>query len=211
MALSRPLIVATALDVLDDEGLDGLTLRRIADRLGVKAPALYWHFADKKALVDDMATELMRRAVAAYPEPGAAGEWRAVVADAAGHLRDVLRAHRDGARVFSGSLLTDPTVVAAQERPLRILVDAGFAERDAALAWSTMRDLVVGFVIEEQEVYGPGGEIREAYRPELRATVVDADRYPLAYRSGPTAWGGADERFVDAVRYLVDGMAARLR
>ncbi|MDF0528926.1 TetR/AcrR family transcriptional regulator C-terminal domain-containing protein [Tsukamurella sp. 8F] len=209
MALTRPDIVATALSVLDEQGLDGLTLRRIADRLGVKAPALYWHLPDKKALVDEMATELMRRAVAGYPEPGTAG-WRDVVVDSAAHLRAVLRAHRDGARVFSGSRLTDPEVIAELERPLRVLVDVGFAERDAALAWSTLRDLVVGFVIEEQEVYGPDGSVREAYRPELRASVIDPERHPLAHRSGPTAWGGADERFADAVRFLVDGMAARL-
>ncbi len=207
MALSKTLIVATALDVLDDEGIDGLTLRRIADRLDVKAPALYWHFADKKALVDEMATEIMRRVVAERTLPD---DWHDLVRSGARGLRRTLLAHRDGARVFSGSRLTDGAVIAALEGPLRVLVAAGFAERDAALAWSTMRDLVVGFVIEEQEVYGVDGSPAVAYDDAARAAMFDGAAHPFALRSGPTAWGGVDERFEDVVRFLVDGMAARL-
>lgn len=59
--LDRALVARTALDLLSDLGLDGLTLRAIATELGVKAPALYWHFKDKQALLDEMATEMMRR------------------------------------------------------------------------------------------------------------------------------------------------------
>jgi len=207
VALTKPLITETALAVLDDEGLDGLTLRRIADRLGVKAPALYWHFPDKKALVDEMATELTRRSRAALVDTT---DWRQLVGDSARGLRALLRSHRDGARVFSGSRLTDTSVVAELERPLRLLVEAGFTERDAKLAWTTMRDLVVGFVIEEQEVHLPDGTPRPEYDEAARAQRLDSAGYPLAARSGPTSWGSPDERFDDAIRFLVDGMAARL-
>lgn len=200
-------MVAAALEVLDEVGVEGLTLRRIADRLQVKAPALYWHVASKRHLLDEMATELMRRALPVAP---VADEWRAELLDGARRLRTALRAHTDGARVFSGSKFTDVAVLRASERPLRLLVDAGFPLRDAALAMSTLRDLVVGFVIEEQEVFGSDGVPVEGYDPVARATAIGAAEHPLAAQAGPTAWGAPDERFDDAVRFLLDGLAARL-
>jgi TetR/AcrR family transcriptional regulator, tetracycline repressor protein len=48
--------VTAALDALEESGLDGLNMRNLAGRLGVKAPALYWHFASKQDLVDEMAS-----------------------------------------------------------------------------------------------------------------------------------------------------------
>ncbi|NMD56253.1 MULTISPECIES: TetR/AcrR family transcriptional regulator C-terminal domain-containing protein [Tsukamurella] len=207
MGLNRADVVIAALAVLDEVGVESLTLRRIADRLEVKAPALYWHFASKRDLLDEMATELMRRALPKGPVPG---DWRAELLDGARRLRTVLRAHTDGARVFSGSKFTDVAVVRASERPLRVLVDAGFPLRDAALAMSSLRDLVVGFVIEEQEVFGPDGAPLPGYDPEARAAAIGAHEYPLAAQAGPTAWGSPDERFDDAVRFLLDGLAARL-
>ena len=54
--LDRTRVADTALKLLNEVGLDGLTLRAIARELDVKAPALYWHFKDKQALLDEMAT-----------------------------------------------------------------------------------------------------------------------------------------------------------
>lgn len=72
--ISREQAVRTALDLLDDVGLDGLTLRALAARLDVQAPALYWHFTGKQDLLDEMATQLWRDVLAAAglvdPSPG---------------------------------------------------------------------------------------------------------------------------------------------
>ena len=54
MALDRAQVVTAAIELLDEVGLDGLTLRRLAQELGVQAPALYWHFKDKQELLDQM-------------------------------------------------------------------------------------------------------------------------------------------------------------
>ncbi|BDD83171.1 TetR family transcriptional regulator [Tsukamurella pulmonis] len=207
MGLTRADVVTAALAVLDEVGVEGLTLRRIADRLEVKAPALYWHVASKRDLLDEMATELMRRALPVGPP---AVDWRAELLDGARRLRSVLRAHTDGARVFSGTKFTDVEVVRASERPLRLLVDAGFPLRDAALALASLRDLVVGFVIEEQEVFGADGTPTDGYDPTARAEAIGTRTHPLAAQAGPTAWGPPGERFDDAVRLVLDGLAARL-
>ena len=56
----RPEILESALEVLHERGLDGVTMRAVADRAGVTAPALYWHFADKEALIREIGRELSR-------------------------------------------------------------------------------------------------------------------------------------------------------
>ena len=75
--LDRARVADTALKLLNEVGLDGLTLRAIAKELDVKAPALYWHFKDKQALLDEMATEMFRRMIAGAastpPTPGRNG------------------------------------------------------------------------------------------------------------------------------------------
>ncbi len=75
--LDRHRVADTALRLLNEVGLDGLTLRAIAKELDVKAPALYWHFKDKQALLDEMASEMYRRMAAAPnptpPTPGRSG------------------------------------------------------------------------------------------------------------------------------------------
>ena len=63
MALDRQVILQQAFAVLNDSGLEGLTLRRLAGRLNVKAPAIYWHFKDKQDLLDEMATEVLRESM----------------------------------------------------------------------------------------------------------------------------------------------------
>jgi AcrR family transcriptional regulator len=56
----RHRLLASALEVLDEQGLDGVSMRAVADRAGVTAPALYWHFADKEALVREVGREVAR-------------------------------------------------------------------------------------------------------------------------------------------------------
>lgn len=56
----RPQILASALEVLREHGLEGVTMRAVADRAGVTAPALYWHFADKEALIREVGREVSR-------------------------------------------------------------------------------------------------------------------------------------------------------
>src|SRR6185503_20020140 len=77
MAKRAPLdearVIAVALDILDEVGFDVLTVRRIAARLGVANPALYWHFRSKAEIIDRMASHLLAGAVVPPRPPR---EWR---------------------------------------------------------------------------------------------------------------------------------------
>lgn len=59
--ITRERIVTAALELLDDQGMDALTVRTLASRLDVRPSALYWHVRNKQELLDEMATEVMRR------------------------------------------------------------------------------------------------------------------------------------------------------
>ncbi len=93
-SLDRAHLVATAFVLLEDEGLDRLSMRRLAARLGVQAPALYWHVRDKGELLGLMASAIYAAAYAGVGD--VQGDWRAWLRAFWAALRGSLAAHRDG-------------------------------------------------------------------------------------------------------------------
>jgi AcrR family transcriptional regulator len=208
MGLDRERIVRTGLRLLGEVGLEGLTLRRLARELDVQAPTLYWHVKSKQELLDEMATAMLRDLLAEGEAPP--GPWPEFVTGAARGLRRMLLAYRDGARVFSGTHLTDDSLIGAMEQPLRRLTEAGFSLDDAARGWSAVYSYVIGSTIEEQAVHPSPGARDERYDPERRALRIDADRHPLAAAAGPALFGDFDDRFEHGLALLVAGMARAL-
>jgi TetR/AcrR family tetracycline transcriptional repressor len=151
-------VVKTALQILDAEGLEGVTFRAVASKLGIQAPALYWHFENKKDLMDDLAqTILIEGGVDAIRPPSKAGDWKAWLGQTAHTLRKALVAHRDGGRVVAGASFSRAKALAKLGiMSTKVLKDAGFATVEASLATATVVDYVWGSVIEEQEGRGPG-------------------------------------------------------
>ena len=92
--LDRNLVVATAFAQLEEMGLEGITMRRLAARLGVQAPALYWHLGDKAELLGLMARDIY---AAAYAGVGTADDWREWLVRFGNSLMRSFAAHRDGA------------------------------------------------------------------------------------------------------------------
>jgi AcrR family transcriptional regulator len=206
--ISRERIVAAALELLDEKGMDALTVRALAARLDVQAPALYWHVRNKQELLDEMATVVMRRVTGAVSEIPPGAGWRADLAAYARVLRAEYLLHRDGARIFSGTRISDPEVVRAKEPWLARLTSAGFTLAEADDATDLVTAFVVGFVIEEQE--------------RGQSAETDPGRYSL---TGRDAWLGEDAELVKAAGHLrddgdqrferhlgivLDGLAARL-
>lgn len=149
--LDRKRVADTALKLLNEVGLDGLSLRAIAKELDVKAPALYWHFKDKQALLDEMATEMYRRMVAgAALDPG--DSWQERLLKSNRGLRAALLAYRDGAKVFSGSRFTGIDHAREMEENLRLFTAIGFTLAQTVRASSTAYAYTIGFVTEEQGV-----------------------------------------------------------
>jgi len=207
MALDRSTMITAALELLDEAGLDGLTLRRLASKLNVQAPAIYWHFKNKQELLDEMASAVVRAGVQQLPT-SAGVKWDKWAMAYGKGLRQILRLHRDGAKMISGTRLTDNSLYAPMESSLRTLVNAGFSPRLSMAALSTIYSYVVGFVIEEQAVCPRPGERDEFYGSQQRSQRVDGDKFPLALQAGDL-FSNFDQHFETGLKLIVAGVAAQ--
>lgn len=146
--LTRELIVGTALGLLDEVGYEGLTTRRLADELGVKSPALYWHFRSKRDLSDAVAAAMLSPET--WPGPATPGlapeEWLAARAHA---FRRALLARRDGAAIHAGTT-PDPDRLPGLDGQLAALVEHGLSPDDALRTVLAISRYTVGWVLEEQ-------------------------------------------------------------
>nr|UGK56897.1 Tn1721 family tetracycline repressor protein class A [Escherichia coli] len=111
-------------DLLNEVGVDGLTTRKLAERLGVQQPALYWHFRNKRALLDALA-EAMLAENHTHSVPRADDDWRSFLIGNARSFRQALLAYRDGARIHAGTRPGAPQMETADAQ-LRFLCEAGF-------------------------------------------------------------------------------------
>jgi len=208
--LTKTAIVQAALDLLDEAGMDGLTVRALASRLGVQAPALYWHVRGKQALLDEMATLIWRRigdVMAALP---ADVSWRELLTTYAMTVRHGLLGHRDGAKAFSGTTLTDPDVVRRQEGTFERLTRQRFTLRNSALALVLLHDFTIGFCVEEQAVIQAIASGDERYSLDRRAELIGPQAAPRAVEAGQVIFGDPDTRFAELLGLLLDTVA-RLR
>jgi AcrR family transcriptional regulator len=202
--LTRQRIIDAAFAVLDDAGVDGLTVRALAARLGVKAPALYWHVESKQALLDEMGTVVAREVDDAF---GTLPEGTPL-ADALHHYARVARqaflAHRDGARTFSGTRLTDPELIRRREKWLAAWVEQGHTVEQVTDAFEVVTAYVVGFVIEEQERAQSAGE---RYSLDERDALLGPE-HPLSVASGHRMFSDPAARFEQQLAVVVPALAA---
>lgn len=147
MKLDRDRIVAAAFDQLDAEGLDAFSVRRLAGRLGVQPPALYWHVGSKAEIVGLMAAALYDEARAGA---GGAADWREWLLGFGRSMRAALLSHRDGARLCATAEPArgpGPDTRAAVAAPL---VERGIAEAEAVRRIGAVIALALGWTIYEQ-------------------------------------------------------------
>ncbi len=148
--LDRSTIVATALRLLDEVGIEGLSTRRLAAELGIKSASLYWHFKDKDELLNEMSSMMFvecLQAFVAVKSQSDALEW---LAESARVLRRVALSRRDGAQVMARPMLRAPANKAAFEDCVRTLVRAGVPDMEARVMLQTLRRLAIGTAIQEQ-------------------------------------------------------------
>lgn len=145
--MNRATVVAEALDLLDEVGLDTVSTRRLAKRLGVEQPSLYYHFRTKKDLLAAMAEAAMAPHTTA-PLPSPEDDWRAWFLENSRSFRHTLLMRRDGARLHAGSTPTGD--LDRIRSKMAFLVTSGVPERDAQMAMLAASRFTVGCVLEEQ-------------------------------------------------------------
>jgi len=207
MAIDRKEIVDAALQLLNEAGIDKLSTRALAARLGVAQPALYWHFRNKNDLLDAVNTEMLARYRASrVPRRGEA--WDAYTLAKARSFRKALLAVRDGARVNAGTR-PGQGEFAEFEQQLALYVDAGFSPESALHVSIAVARYVLGFVLEEQ-----GERQRTDDRDQDHDPMNQVAAFPLLATGVKALMAGGsintDSAFEAGLNYMVAGMRMSL-
>lgn len=202
MKLDNEVILEAALALLDEVGMDKLSTRLLAERLGVQQPALYWHFKNKRALLDAMNREILRRAHdRRLPMPDES--WESFLRENARSFRRALLARRDGARLHAGSE-PDPADLEMVEAQLAAVVRLGVPATQAMTLLIALGRYTVGCVLEEQAA-PPDAQVRQQ--------VLDAAAASRPLLAGAFAHyrkAGPDAMFDVGVDLMLEGARARL-
>jgi TetR/AcrR family tetracycline transcriptional repressor len=146
--LDRATVITEALDLLDEVGLDAVSTRALARRLGVQQPSLFWHFRSKADLLAAMAEAAMApHATARLPQPS--DDWREWFLENSRDFRRTLLIRRDGARLHAG-LVPRGADLDRITHKMAFLTNAGVPETDAQMAMLAASRFTVGCVLEEQ-------------------------------------------------------------
>jgi len=211
--LSREAIVEGALRVLDRDGLDGVSMRAVAQELGTGAASLYWHVRNKEALLE-LAVDRVLGEIALPPADPT--RWQEQLKEVARTTRAVFRRHRDIARFTLGRVPLGPSLVRIAEWQLGLLRAAGVPDRACAYA-GDLYGLYVGAYGTEESMapQSPTGEelpseaIVGMARDYFRS--LPPDRFPnLVALADEVMRADPDDRFEFGLDLLVRGLAAQI-
>lgn len=208
MKVNREMVSRAGLVLLNEVGLEQLTLRRLGTELKVQAAAIYWHFKSKQELIDEMATLLLAEGAPGFVPTRAGGDWTVWAVAFGNGLRKTLLGYRDGARMVSGTMLKDTVYMKTAERIAGRLVEEGFTVRQAVVLMSTIYSFTLSFVMEEQAVYPRPGEREPGYDLAERGARLDAAEFPLMRQAGGILLDKFDRRFKEGLDLIVRGAGA---
>jgi AcrR family transcriptional regulator len=154
--LDRDVIIATALDIIDREGLDGLTMRRLGKELGVEAMSLYHHVANKDDLLDGVVDLVLSRVELPSSSSRAQDDWSTWAREFAAVYRRIAKEHPHVFPLIALRPLATEQALRPVEMCLEVLHRAGFDDRHALAAFQTLADFTSGFALEE--IAAAGGE-----------------------------------------------------
>lgn len=209
--LDRDAVVDAALRVLDAEGLEAVTIRRVAHELGTSGTALYTYVRDKDELLD----LLLDRVIGEVDTSSIAADlpWQEQVREFAREMRRVMAAHRDIARATLGRVPQGEHALTVMNDMLGRLRAANVPDEVIALG-SDLLGLYIGAVSYEESMIEPelaqDPEWLERFVGELRGYFeqLPRDRFPhMVELAGPLT-SGAD-RFEFGLDVIVRGLAAR--
>ena len=200
-ALPLDRILAAALELVDEQGADALSMRSLAQRLESGTATLYRHFANRSELVAMMVDRMIGEidfdvdAVAAPP-------WQQACISFAQHMFDALGRHGNVASLLIGHVPMGPNALAAREKILAILLDNGFAPAVAAHAYATVSRYVLGFAIQ----FSGSATAEQDARLAAAFHELDPSRYPATVAVADDLPVPLDEEFAYGLQLIVAGL-----
>jgi AcrR family transcriptional regulator len=208
--LSRDLIVGTAQDILRAEGLDGVSMRRVAQELGTGPASLYAHVSDKDELLELVLDRIAGEIPLLEPDPA---RWQEQVKEAARAARRVWTSYADVSRISLGNIPTGENMMRVTENQLAILRAGGVPDQVAAWFVDRLALYIDGDAFEVsvymtrfKEGWDPDeyfGQIRRYFES------LPAERFPhITSMVGRLMEGGDEERFEFGLDLMVRGLAS---
>jgi AcrR family transcriptional regulator len=205
-ALTRERVVTEALAVISADGVEALSMRTLAARLGVVPGALYRHVRSKEQL-HDLILDGVLSEVDCLTDPSHG--WTGQVMTLAQRLRTVLENHPGIAGLLKARDPLSPHSLALAEAFLAPLHAAGLPEREAARAYRLIYDYTLGFALSDRTTTSEQRIQDTATRREMHAFLrsLPADRFPVLAVLGEHAWANdRDERFTASLRTIINGL-----
>jgi AcrR family transcriptional regulator len=205
--LDRARIVAAATGLADAEGLDAVSIRRVAAVLGARPMSLYNYIGSKEDLLDLMFDELAGEVLKGGPLPPG---WREAMTVVAGRKRQLCLAHPWAIRLYGRRPRVGPHVLMQLERSVVALRPLTTDLADAVQIVNAVDDYTMGHVTRELTFGGSvAGEWEETMRPYLRG-LVESGRYPVLapLLVAPVSDDG-DATFAAGLAWFLDGIGAR--
>lgn len=196
--LEKASIIRAAFDLLSDEGLDAFSTRKVAAKLGVQQPSLYWHFQNKTSLLSAMVEDMLDRG-GAHSTPRTDEPWPDFMLRSAHAFRNALLQCRDGARLFAGTKII-PGRLDAFESQLKYLVAGGLDIKVATQLTISVGHFVVGCVMAQQA--------EQATDPKSSGDAPDLAKYELL-KGALENHTDADEVFEFGLSALINGCMSR--
>ena len=205
--ITQEVIVETALRILDSEGLEGLSMRRIAEELDTGAASLYWHVGSKDGLLDLLFDHVIGEQQIPDPDPP---RWQEQLKEVARLQRATILRHRDIVAVSLGRIPMGPNALRYSERVLGILRAGGVPDDLAVSGYQLLIAVVNGFTLDETADEQPSGDAGAPSQDAARDYIASL---PLAQFPNLTAVANQftgvdqDKRFELLLDLFVGGLA----
>jgi AcrR family transcriptional regulator len=198
--LSRDRVLRTAVSLADNAGIGSLTMRNLAQELGVAPMALYRHVANKEELLDAMVDIVFGEVE--FPSSGA--DWKTAMRQRAISMRQALSRHRWAIELMESRTNPGPANLRHHNAVMACLREAGFSFKTTVHAYSTLDSYIYGFALQEKslpfETPEESGEVAEMMVPPSVA-----EEYPYLVEFGKSSYNHAVE-FEVGLDLLLDGI-----
>jgi TetR/AcrR family tetracycline transcriptional repressor len=209
--LTREAIVDAAVAVLDAEGVDGLSMRRVGEELGAGAASIYWHVRNKDELIQLVFERVITEIELPVPDPS---RWREQLGMVVVQMRAILNRHRDVARISLGRVPTGPSLAIITEWLFTLLKPVGIPDKVIAYLGDLFGLYSGAFAFEEslgsQTMTGPD-LTPEQFLTMLRNYIADLpeDRFPHTRRAVDLIFDDdREDRYMFGVDLMLRGLAS---
>lgn len=199
-------IVTTALQIVDDDGAEALSMRTLAQRLDSGTATLYRHFSSRAELIAHV-VDLVSGSVDIDDAQLRTMPWPEACKTVAHTMFEALRLHPNVAPLLAVDVPIGPNAMAARERLIALLLDNGFPPALAARSYATLSRYILGFAIQlaRSPVAVDDGRVAKVFHD------LDPDKFPAIVAVADSLPLPLDEEFAFGLELLVDGLAQELQ